>query len=386
MSSSPFQRLSQPLTYLLAIALGILTGKHPTFPFFTIATKVASGFTFSLKWLSLPLIALSILSTTTQLEDKRELLRLSKTVWKYTLFTTLIAGGVALGLFHLIAPVHKAVMSASGTAPLLPSHFSGFGLLLLGTVGGSLLLGFYFVAWPHSAHERLHAYIAHSYTWLTQTIQLVLRLMPVVIWAFFTLFVQELQDFSMLYLLGRYLVVVVVANLLQAMVVLPLLLRSKNYAPWATFRAVFPALAMAFWAKSSGVALPLTLSTVKKGLKVSPKTANFTLPICTTINMNACAAFILTTVLFVSGMHGKVFSLPLQIGWLLVATVAAIGNAGVPMGCYTLAGVLLSYVGVPLKLMGIILPFYALLDMLESAINVWSDICVTCCVEADLHQ
>jgi Na+/H+-dicarboxylate symporter len=27
--------------------------------------------------------------------------------------------------------------------------------------------------------------------------------------------------------------------------------------------------------------------------------------------------------------------------------------------------------------MGVILPFYALLDMLESAINIWSDACVT---------
>lgn len=32
---------------------------------------------------------------------------------------------------------------------------------------------------------------------------------------------------------------------------------------------------------------------------------------------------------------------------------------------------------VPIVLMGVILPFYGLIDMLETALNVWSDACVT---------
>jgi Na+/H+-dicarboxylate symporter len=32
---------------------------------------------------------------------------------------------------------------------------------------------------------------------------------------------------------------------------------------------------------------------------------------------------------------------------------------------------------VPITLMGVILPFYGLIDMLETALNVWSDACVT---------
>ena len=64
----------------------------------------------------------------------------------------------------------------------------------------------------------------------------------------------------------------------------------------------------------------------------------------------------------------------------MIATVAAIGNAGVPMGCFFIASALLTTMNLPLTLMGIILPFYALLDMLESAINIWSDACVTLAV------
>ena len=31
---------------------------------------------------------------------------------------------------------------------------------------------------------------------------------------------------------------------------------------------------------------------------------------------------------------------------------------------------------VPITLLGLILPFYAVIDMLETALNVWSDSCV----------
>lgn len=63
--------------------------------------------------------------------------------------------------------------------------------------------------------------------------------------------------------------------------------------------------------------------------------------------------------------------------WLIIATIAAIGNAGVPMGCFFLSASLLASMDVPIILMGIILPFYNAIDMLETTLNVWSDACVT---------
>jgi Na+/H+-dicarboxylate symporter len=40
--------------------------------------------------------------------------------------------------------------------------------------------------------------------------------------------------------------------------------------------------------------------------------------------------------------------------------------------------------GVPVELMGIILPLYSLFDMVETALNVWSDSCITAVVDKDL--
>lgn len=71
---------------------------------------------------------------------------------------------------------------------------------------------------------------------------------------------------------------------------------------------------------------------------------------------------------------------------VVIATIAAIGNAGVPMGCFFLSASLLASMNVPITLMGIILPFYSLIDMLETALNVWSDSCVAKVVDEKVKQ
>lgn len=186
--------------------------------------------------------------------------------------------------------------------------------------------------------------------------------------------------------LAFYLFCVVAANLVQAFIVLPALLKAKGISPLATFKAMAPALSIAFFSKSSNAALPMAMKCAEERAGVSRKVATFTLPLCTTINMNACAAFILITVLFVSMSHGITYSIPELILWIFIATIAAVGNAGVPMGCYFMASAFLVAMNVPLNILGIILPFYAMIDMLESAINVWSDSCVVKMVNEDLEK
>ncbi len=53
--------------------------------------------------------------------------------------------------------------------------------------------------------------------------------------------------------------------------------------------------------------------------------------------MNGCAAFIFATVIYLMQNHGIEISLLSMGVWIVIATVAAIGNAGVPMGCFFLS-------------------------------------------------
>jgi len=125
------------------------------------------------------------------------------------------------------------------------------------------------------------------------------------------------------------------------------------------------------------------MQAAQQNLKVSPRVASFTFPLCSVINMNGCAAFILITTLFVSMLSGMVFTPVELVGWIFLATLAAVGNAGVPMGCFFLTSAFLIGMKVPLYMMGLILPFYTLLDMIETALNVWSDACIAIVVDKE---
>ena len=156
------------------------------------------------------------------------------------------------------------------------------------------------------------------------------------------------------------------------------------FAVGVALSKMMPAVLMALFTKSSAATLPVTMDTSERRLGVSSKVARFVLPICTTINMNGCATFILVTSLFVMQNGGIELSIPTMLLWLLLSVVSAIGNAGVPMGCFFLTLSLMTGIGAPVAIMGIILPVYTIIDMIETAENVWSDSCVAAMTDHDL--
>jgi Na+/H+-dicarboxylate symporters len=127
------------------------------------------------------------------------------------------------------------------------------------------------------------------------------------------------------------------------------------------------------------------MDTAERRLGIHKNISRFVLPICTTINMNGCAAFILVTSLFVMQNGGTILTWDTILLWILVSVVSAVGNAGVPMGCYFLTLSLMSGIGAPVAILGIILPIYTIIDMVETAENVWSDSCVSAMVDKDLQ-
>ena len=189
--------------------------------------------------------------------------------------------------------------------------------------------------------------------------------------------------------LGKYVAVVLGGNLLhllQFFVVLPFFLLTRHLNPIRVMSKMTPAILTALFTKSSAATLPVTMETAEKRLGIQPKVARFVLPICTTINMNGCAAFILVTSLFVMQQGGIELSWPTMLTWLLISVVSAIGNAGVPMGCYFLTLSLMSGINAPIAVLGIILPIYTIIDMVETAVNVWSDSCVCAMTDHDLKD
>ena len=185
--------------------------------------------------------------------------------------------------------------------------------------------------------------------------------------------------------IGKYVLVVLGGNVIQFFVILPLFLLARGLNPIHVLGRMMPAVLMALFTKSSAATLPVTMESAEQRLGVRKEISRFVLPICTTINMNGCAAFILVTSLFVMQNGGTPIQLSTILLWIFIAVFSAIGNAGVPMGCYFLTLSLMSGIGAPVAILGIILPIYTIIDMVETAENVWSDSCVCAMTDHDLR-
>ena len=397
------RKINPNLYFAFAILLGVFTGYLQNPFLFSVADTVSQLFINLLKLVSLPIIFLSIVSTASGMDNIDQIKRLGQKVVKYTLLTTLIAATIGLILFITIDPVRDRVILVpiqEGVAQASSSSYLSFFIQIvpsniiqpfhennvIGVLFLAMLFSFAIISLPSEHRTVLNSFFSSVYAAIIAITRWVVAIMPIAIWAFITLFMRDLGQGLDVKSLALYLTCVIAANIIQATIVLPAILKFKKLSPWKTFKGMAPALSTAFFTKSSAAALPMAIRCAEENIGVSRRVASFTLPLCTTINMNACAAFILITVLFVSMSQGLTYTYPEMALWIILSTIAAIGNAGVPMGCYFLASAFLAAMNVPLHLMGIILPFYSLIDMLESAINVWSDSCVAAVVQQEMSQ
>ncbi|MCH9633785.1 MAG: Proton/glutamate-aspartate symporter [Chlamydiae bacterium] len=385
-------QLRSTLFTTLGLLIGCLTG-YLRIPFLLKSASVVSElFLGALQLIAIPIVFLSILSTISGFNNLKEMKFLGRKVLKYTLLTTVIAASIALIFYLSVQPaIGHSVPTPEASGISQPSFFNTLmqmfptnlvEVFMNNNVFGAALisasLGFAVLALPNNQRAPLHTLFASLFQALLKITSFIIRFIPLGIWAFTTLFLQQiLDDFRSIVPLTYYIICVVGANCVQGIIVLPLILKMKGISPSKTFSSVYPALMTAFFSKSSSAALPLTIECSTTRGKLSKKVVNFSLPLCSVINMNGCAAFILITVLFVSAQAGLTFSLPMMFFWIILSTLAAVGNASVPMGCYFLASAFLVGLGVPIHLMGMILPIYSFIDMLETALNVWSDVSIT---------
>ena len=388
------------LFYLFAILLGIVAGMSSIPWLFELAKFCSEAFIRLFRCIGMPVIALSVIVALSSSDDKRSMKRVWRRTLFYTLTTTVLAVFVAAVLYLVIAP--SSVYTVTPNASLDAVAGISYGQHLLQIIPDNLIRAFsecqvltvLFIsvvtglsirAVPNpEARQTVRHFFEGFHGMLFTIINGIVKLLPIGLFGFIAVGVRELNVNGSLQGMGAYFLVVTLANVLQGIIVLPLFLLLKGQRPVRIFRGMAPALSVAFFTKSSAGTLPVTMQRAETKLNVRPEISRFVLPLCTTINMNGCGAFIFTTVLYVMQNNGFVITPTLMLPWIFIATLVAVGNAGVPMGCFFLSASLLSSMNVPLELMGMILPIYSVIDMLETALNVWSDSCVAVAVNQDM--
>ena len=367
---------------------------------------VATVYTRLFQLLAVPTIALAVITTLSSLGNQADTGKIFRHAIVYTLLTTIAAAAVGLVLYNIVAPGNLPTdMVQSGTSELPQNleqtsyydHILGIipnniikpfaegnvlSILLLAAAAGIAL-----AKMPQSDKKEV---VVKGLLGLQDLLFMLIRgliwALPLGIVAFAAQLSAQFSAGIVMDSLGKYVAIILGGNVIQFFIVLPLFLLARGINPVRTLSKMMPAVLMALFTKSSAATLPVTMNTAETRMGVSNKVSRFVLPICTTINMNGCAAFILVTSLFLMQNGGIQLSLSTMILWLFISVLSAVGNAGVPMGCYFLTLSLMSGMNAPIGIMGIILPIYTIIDMIETAENVWSDSCVCAMVDKDMQK
>nr|WP_321355777.1 dicarboxylate/amino acid:cation symporter [uncultured Draconibacterium sp.] len=176
--------------------------------------------------------------------------------------------------------------------------------------------------------------------------------------------------------LAIYSLCVIVGLLIHALIILPLIVRFIGKAkPYAHLKNMVTPLLTAFSTSSSSATLPLTMEALEHNSGVSNKITSFTLPLGATINMDGTALYECMAAMFIAQAYGVDLSFTQQVFVVVTALLASIGAAGIPMAGLVMITVVLTAVGLPLEGIGLILAVDRILDMLRTAVNVWSDSC-----------
>ena len=150
------------------------------------------------------------------------------------------------------------------------------------------------------------------------------------------------------------------------------------------FRGVTDAQAVAYSTASSSATLPVTITCAEENLGVDKAVAGSVLPLGATINMDGTAIYIGMVALFGAQAMGIEVGLTQYFLVALMATLVSIGAAGIPSAGLFLSGLALAQVGIPEEqaflIIGFILPFDRLLDMMRTLTNVTGDTAVATAV------
>ncbi len=146
------------------------------------------------------------------------------------------------------------------------------------------------------------------------------------------------------------------------------------------FQGILDAQMVAYSTDSSAATLPVTMSVAEQNLGIKKTISSSVLPLGATINMDGTALYVGIVALFAAQAFGidLDFADYLIIG--LTTTLVSIGAAGVPSASLFLLAAVLESIGMTADqtaiIVGFLLPFDRILDMMRTATNVSGDLAV----------
>ena len=339
-----------------------------------------------------PVVFFSIVSCFSQFTDLSEVGKIGTRVISMYLLTTIIAVALGLGIFHIVQPgefgfalnseiatqavnvdtsVDTSIMSTllgivpnNFLAPFLESNTLQliFLAMLCGISVG--MVGKY-----SSMLKEL--FDALNTLFLTIT-TLITRFIPLAAFVSISLLVIKLGGNSLLSILsvtlthtGAILAMMCVYGLLILII--------GRLNPLKFFKNDKEGIFTSLTLSSSSAAMPTNMRVCTEKLGVSPKVANFSIPLGATINMDGVCIYLTIIGLFLAKAYGIVVDIPSLISLSFTIIMLSLGAPGVPGCAFICLGVVAESLNIPIEALSLIIAINPILDMTDTMSNTTGD-------------
>ena len=362
---------------------------------------VGNGYVRLLQMIVMPLVFVSILSAIARINQTRSLGKVSVGVLSTLLITTAISAAIGIAMVHLFdvsaaglilgdrelaaqgKVLDKAGQVSNLTVPAMLVSFipkNPFADLtganptsIISVVIFSALLGVAALSLgkeDQALGERIAQGVETLNKLVMRLVRFVIRLTP---YGVFALMIKmaATSKWADIVNLGNFIVASYAAIALM-FVVHGILLFFVKVNPVDYYKKVLPTLSFAFTSRSSAATIPLNIETQTAKLGNNNVIANFAATFGATIGQNGCGGiYPAMLAVMVAPMVGiDPFSFSYILTLISVVAISSFGIAGVGGGATFAAIVVLSTLGLPLELVGLLISIEPIIDMGRTALNV----------------
>lgn len=339
-----------------------------------------------IKFIVVPIVILSITAGVISMKDIKKVGSVGVKTIVYYMCTTAVAVVIALILANLFKGAFPMLSTASAeyTAPDPVSAMDTFVNIfpsnpitplananMLQVIVIALLLGFGILLAGEKGQTAVH--VIESFNEVAMKIMdLIIKLSPIGVACLLAPVVAE-NGPKLLAGLAMVLLVAYIGYILHAVIVYSFTMSTlAKVSPIAFFKAMMPAMMMAFSSASSVGTLPFTLECAEN-LGARKEVASFVIPLGATINMDGTAIYQGVCAVFIAACYGIPLTISQMVTIVLTATLASIGTAGVPGAGMVMLAMVLESVGLPVAGISLVMGVDRIFDMGRTTVNITGD-------------
>jgi Na+/H+-dicarboxylate symporter len=381
----------------IGLLLGLFFGCYLP-EYVEIVKPIGTVFSRLIKMIIVPLLFFSLLSGITGMRDPSSIGRVARKSVIAFFGTTCFAVVFGLGVAHIMQP-GLGVSLDLGPIPENDFREGGFDIInflieiipnnafeafananILQVVFFAIFTGV-IINTMGSVADPLRDFIQAASKLVLKMINIVVELSPYAAFAL-TAWVVGTQGLDIMYSLGKLVVAIIVAFILQYMIFGLFILVFCRLSPIPFYRKSIEYQMIAISTGSSKASLATTMHVCRQKLGVSEISTSFVLPLGASINMDGLAIKLGLSVVFFAQIMGVELSMSDYMIIILTGTLGSMGGAGIPGAFIVLLPTMLHSVGLPIEGVALLAGIDRVLDLLSTAINITGDATITLVVDA----